>query len=495
MSDWNRQHSTAIFISFLNNLKEMLFTVIAVVIFGQSSQAGGIGYYTVFFSIILILSLASGVIKWLTFKYRLVDNELQIKQGLIFRKNRYIRKERIQSIDINAKVIQRMFQLVELRIETAGGGLEPEFRIVALKRSEAEIIKEELLLNTKDIVLQDEAENQQLVNVDNAEMNKGETENKPDFSWDLSNNRLIIAAITSSGIGIAVTFVAAIMTQLQQLIPEAIYENVLGWIIHSSILYIFFWILAILLIGWIITFISTLLKYGKFRIIKEGNDIQISRGILEQRQLTLSANKITTVRLVQNIFRQPFGYVSVYVESAGGGRKEEDLSTILIPICKKDEVNVLLNDLLPQFVVKRSYESLPKQSIRRYIIKLTFPFIVIAILSSLFAPFGWIAWIFPVIAAGFGFWQYVDAGIGKDEHVIMMKTRAISLQEAIVPKYRIQALNTSQSMLQKMDDLYTIRVSIITSVIGKTFMVRHISRLQMEEILLWFSYEKDTREK
>ncbi|WP_368731600.1 PH domain-containing protein, partial [Pseudomonas sp. 2822-17] len=60
--------------------------------------------------------------RWVTFKYQVVDNELQVRQGLIFRKRRYIRQERIQSIDLNAKLIQRLFNLVEVKVETAGGG-------------------------------------------------------------------------------------------------------------------------------------------------------------------------------------------------------------------------------------------------------------------------------------------------------------------------------------------------------------------------------------
>ncbi|MCD8510684.1 MAG: PH domain-containing protein [Bacillus sp. (in: Bacteria)] len=302
MNEWKRQHAAAIFIGFLSNLREMLFTMIAVLIFGQSSQLGGGWFYTIFFSLILVFSLVNGIVKWLTFKYRLIENELQIKRGLIFRQNRYIRKERIQSIDINAKLLQRLFGLVEIRIETAGGGTEPEFKIVALTKEEASYIKQELL-KRKEL---EDFDNGNAVVMGNEEIATQYTEDPPEedlvqHQWSLSGTRLLIAAVTSSGIGIAATFVAFVTSQVQQFIPEALYEQFIGWILHSSILLIGFWIVFILFAGWLISLISTLLKYGMFQLEKREDEIHISRGVLERRQLTLSAKRITAVRIVQNI--------------------------------------------------------------------------------------------------------------------------------------------------------------------------------------------------
>jgi len=50
MNEWNRQHPAAIFISFLSNLKQMIVTLIAVFIFGQSAQGISGIFYLLFFS-------------------------------------------------------------------------------------------------------------------------------------------------------------------------------------------------------------------------------------------------------------------------------------------------------------------------------------------------------------------------------------------------------------------------------------------------------------
>ncbi|ADU30193.1 PH domain-containing protein [Evansella cellulosilytica] len=489
MNEWRRQHSIAIFFGFLGSLKELIFTFIAIFIFGQSSQIGGPFFYSVFFSIVLVSTLILGVIKWWTFKYQLNEQELQIKQGLIFKKNRYIRKERIQSIDIQAKLLQRLFNLVELRIETAGGGAEPEFRIVALKKEEARFIKEQLLINDKEdeefeMIHEEESFTDEMFEEEN---------NDHSFHWALSKKRLIIAALTSSGIGIVATFIAAIVSQAQQFIPDTFYEYFFGWIMHSSIIYIGFIVLFILLIAWFISIGNTILKYGMFRIETKGDEVHISRGVLERRQLTLSANRITAVRIVQNLFRQPFGYAAVYVESAGGGSAEEDLSTILIPLCKKKEVNDIIQHIIPSFVVEREYEKLPRKSLRRYMIKLLLPSLILAAIVTYLLPYGWLSFILPFFAILLGIMQYYDAGIGISKQLLLIKSRKISLSEVIIPRNRIQSMSSSQSILQRFDDLHTIHVAILSSISGKNFSLRHISGGQREKGFHWYSYESNNK--
>ncbi|SER42588.1 PH domain-containing protein [Salipaludibacillus aurantiacus] len=518
MNDWKRQHPASIFISFLSNLKQMIITLIAVFIFGQSAQAANPIFYFIFFTGILLFSVLNGFVSWWKFYYNLQFDELQIKQGLIFKKNRFIRKDRIQSIDINAKLVQRLFGLVEVKIETAGGGGEPEFRIVALKREEALKIKSKLLnkhpasatshdLNTSEnegpaeetteeetfqeggVTKDSEAAAVHLAE-DELDDHLEETieETEPDEQWELGSRRLVIAALTSSGVGIAATFIAAVVSQAPQFLPEWLLDQVIGWFIHSSLLLIGSLLVIILFIAWLFTLTSTILKYGFFKIKKNGVDIHISRGVLEQRQLTLNSSRITAVRIVQSPIRQPFRYVSVYVESTGGGTKEEDLSTVLIPLCKREEVEELLGKFVPEFAFTPVYEGLPKESLRRYMIKLIAPAVALSAAATYFLPYGWFSVALPLIAAFIGYIQYRAAGITAYEDFLCIRSRALSKTEVILPKRRIQDFESSQNVLQKMDDLYTVHVSVLTSLMGKTFSLRHVSGRQIEDRYAWYSY-------
>ncbi|MCR6106637.1 PH domain-containing protein [Salipaludibacillus agaradhaerens] len=520
MNSWKRQHPAAIFISFLSSLKEIVVSLIAVLIFGQT-QAYTSLFYLIFFSAILFIALYSGFVSWWKFYYNLQEEELLIKKGLIFRKNRFIRKERIQSIDINANIIQRLFRLVELRIETAGGGSEPEFSLVALKREEAQRIKKQLLKKKTTPISHtmeyeqhiatfphDEGENMlvpdeehdshnvtsQTIVSDDLFEEMEEIEEQVDFKWELGTRRLILAALTSSGVGIAATFLAAVVSQLPQLLPEWLLDHVIGWFVHSSILLIASLLLVILFTAWLFTLVGTMLKYGYFILKKQGNDIHISRGVLEQRQLTLNAARITGVRLVQSPMRQLFNVVSIYVESAGGGTKDEDLSTILVPLCKRNEVKYILEQTVPEFAIYPNYESLPKESLRRYMIRLAIPSLIVAAVATYYLPYGWLAFVLPIVGASIGFAQFKTAGICHNEYMLCLKTRTIAKTEVYLPKKRIQDMSSSQHPLQKLDNLHTLSVSVLTTVLGKTFTMRHVSHEQMEKSYEWYSYEETKRE-
>ncbi|GEL08400.1 PH domain-containing protein [Salisediminibacterium halotolerans] len=528
MNEWKRQHPIAIFIHFLNSLRQLIVSFVIIFVFGTTADGMNIELVSAIIVIILLFTLLNGFINWWKFEYIVLPDELQVHQGLLFKKQRYIRKERVQSIDINAKLIQRLFGLVEVKIETAGGGNEPEFRIIALRRENAVTIKRELrrsetksaqadtdkaLLHWPPPMQQGKEQNSQQtsdafqkhsadVDADVPDWARGgesesilswddmkEEQIEPEYEWKLTLKRLIIMALTSSGVGIAATFVAAIISQAPQVLPVFMLDWIVGWFIRSSIMVVASLLVTVLVIAWLFTLLTTSLKYGQFTLRKWTNEIHISRGILEKRQLTLKSNRITAVRVVQSPLRQLFNYVSVYVESAGGGTQEEEFSTILVPLCKRHEVNDILAATLPQYAYTPSYQRLPKESLRRYMIKLIVPALIVAGVLTWSFTYGWIAFLLPALAALTGYIQYKSAGIAVETHQLCLRSRVISKTEVMIPRRRMQTIESTQNLLQKLNDLYTLEVSVLSSIMGKQFHLRHISKMQRSAAFAWFSFE------
>lgn len=132
MNELKRQHVAAIFINLTKGLFQLAIPF-AIVAFLQ-------GILWIFFigiaGLILLMGLFSWI-NWLKFRYRLEDGELYVEQGLFVKKKRYIQKKRIQAINISAGVLQRIFGLVKVNIDTAGGGMEAEAEFSAVTRAEA----------------------------------------------------------------------------------------------------------------------------------------------------------------------------------------------------------------------------------------------------------------------------------------------------------------------------------------------------------------------
>lgn len=97
----------------------------------------------VFFAICGILWLVSQI-WWKATGYRLTDEEVSLKRGVLSRQLRTARYDRIQAVDVVESVIARIFRLASVRVETAGGG-SSVIEIAYLGRADAEVLRAELL--------------------------------------------------------------------------------------------------------------------------------------------------------------------------------------------------------------------------------------------------------------------------------------------------------------------------------------------------------------
>ncbi|GAE25008.1 hypothetical protein JCM9140_977 [Halalkalibacter wakoensis JCM 9140] len=483
MSDLKRLHIAAIFVSFLTALRSFLIPLILTLFLGSTSEQAGFFRFEYIWLGILIFLFLSGITHWLTFKYRFEDGELYIQKGFLIKKKRYIQHKRVQSIDITAGVLQRLFGLVKLKIETAGGGAEPEVNLIAISREEAETIRSKLLNKRVEL---EESEHEELTLGEEADA-------QSDYTWSLTSRRLVIAALTSSGLGLTISAVAALFSQIEQFLPEALYEQLFGFFARSGFVLIATIAAIVILVSWCISFLGTLLKYGGFKIEKYGNELVITRGLLEQRQLTIHVHKVTAVRVVRNLFRQPFGFGSVYIESAGGGTNEEQLSTVLLPITRDDEMVTLLSTILPKYAQHFEVDPVPKRSLIRFLLRATwFPLLVALSIGWFLHPAGYYSLGIVPIAVLFGYWQYKDAGSGLNEKLLWIRSRKISQMLVVSEKPKIQAAEIRTSFFQRKKRLASFRFSVLSSVIGKSFIVLDLDRKRAEELLTWFQSRSDS---
>ncbi|WP_096200871.1 PH domain-containing protein [Bacillus sp. FJAT-45350] len=479
MINSKRLHPLAIFVSFLSLLKELIFPILITLFIGGTSP-NRFFQPLIFMVIFLVGAFIYGIFYWITFRYQFSDGKLYIRKGVFIKRERSIQKERIQSYDIVAGVLQRMFGLVKVRIETAGGGGEPEVQLIAITRLEAEELREQLLKRPET-----QEENEELL--DDAVL---PIEKETDAFWKLSTKKLIYMALTSGGVGIVLSALIAIFTQVEQFVSERFYERTFVVFDGGGYFLVFILLFIIFVIAWIISIIATVLKYSDFNITKKDNELVISRGFLEKRQLTLHTNRITAIRIVRSIFRQPFGYVSVYVESGGGGRNEEQMSTVLFPMLKAEEIEEAFREIIPEYPVETEITKVPKRAWLRYQTRnLLLPVIVLAVVYWLL-PFGVYLFALVPLFSLLGYWQYKDAGFSKSDQFVWLRSRKLNQTVVIVSRKKIQAVDSDQSPIQRMKRLATFRVSVLASISGKTFEVQDIDSIDSEKLLQWYSYDE-----
>ena len=86
---------------------------------------------------VLLLILAAGSIDWWFTRYSLDDLAIHRRSGFLFKKNRTIRLESVQSVDISRPLVTRLLGLSELRFEVADGSSEAlHIKYVSVRKAE-----------------------------------------------------------------------------------------------------------------------------------------------------------------------------------------------------------------------------------------------------------------------------------------------------------------------------------------------------------------------
>lgn len=456
MSEFQRQHPVAAISGALGLIRGNFITILVFLFVGARSENFPFMWWIVggFFLLLFI-----GVANWWRFLYKVEDGEVHIKSGIFVRKNLYLTKDRIQVIDITSGVIQRMFGLVKLDIQTAGSSSR-EAAIDALTLDRAREINS--LLRDEGIDISDEV--------------TGETEEKERVLFNLPAKELLIAASTSGSFGIALSILATLFSQIEPLISEsAMYEYVYELLpSQTDSIMIVSVILIFVVFAWLLSFFSTLFTYGDFRLEVKEKELVISRGIFEKKRITIPYNRIQAVHVTEGVIRQPLGYASLHIESAGYGDDKGTGSIVLFPLIRRDEILSLLNKVLPDYQKEQEGISPPKRAARRYIFRSAFIITsVTAVLYWFFNLNNWI-WIIPVLSVYLGWLKYRDAAVGWGEDIFLMRSRLLSKNTAYIKANRVQDFSITQSWIQRYRGLCTVDLHVASGDQGKMFSVRDL---------------------
>ncbi|RLL42162.1 hypothetical protein D8M04_16275 [Oceanobacillus piezotolerans] len=474
-----RLHPVAILFKLAKSLKEIIFYIIISFLTLRDN-----GFFLLGLSIFLSILLIHSILSWYRFTYRIKEDELQINEGIFIRKKRYISKNRIQSINLTENVVHQLFRLVNVQIETASGGNDAEANLKAVNREEGHRIREAFKSKGNEIT--------------DVELLTDYEEGEKGSVYTISANRLFIAGTTSGSLGVLLAIIGFLVSEFAQFIPDGLYDSVVTWIVGLSIMLMIGFVIIILIFFWVLGVVGTILKYWKFTITKTGDELYIKRGLLDKKQTTIPIHRIQAVGLKEGLLRQPFGFVTLYVEVAGSAiEKGEDYSTVLFPILKKGEVQAFLMDLLPEYSLLSNEEmkSLPKRSLKYYLIRSTILFLLIGLAVLYFVPaLSWYLIPFFLLLLLLGYFRYKDAGFYIEGQHLLIRFRRLSKTTILLPARRIQAMENKQHFFHKKELLETIMFSIIGGQgMGKHYKLKEIETTDAEVLRKWFSNHKNNK--
>lgn len=432
-----------------------------------------------------VITIASAIVGWYYKVYWIENNVLHVKQGLFVKKESYLNKERVQTINTSSNVLYQMLGLKKIQIETAGGGDDAEVSLAGITVEEAT----ELIALLNEPTPEVKAEGTLDEKAEHAIEKEIVTEEKQTTEYKLTWKEILLASVTSGQFGLLFSLIFFVYHQVEEYIPKWIENSVKSYVMQHDIYGWIFMVAILLVLSWIISTIGYALKHGDFTVNRRNDEVRISQGLLEKKELVLKLHRIQGITIKESILRQPFGYCAVQVEVIQSkGTDDEKEKVTLHPIIRKDRVQQLLAHLQLPYELNTNIISLPKAALRRYLIDsfIFFAMIAIPLIGiSIYFEKHFIMWaLIPLAILIFtlGYATFKTNGYSVNGEQITLVYRSVGKYTGLIRRRHVQSMEKTQSYFQRRADLCTYKFSNASS----SYKLEHTRVEDAERMQDWY---------
>ena len=250
--------------------------------------------------IIVIAALIGGYsfLAWRATSFAITDQAVWLRVGVLFRNQKHVRLERIQSVDLVHPLLGRLFGLGQLSVDSAGSG--GSLRIGYLKSGELSALRAEIMARAAGVFRD---ANQDLLEEEAEEpMSSAPLEAPENILYTVPSGRLVGSVFLSS----TTVWALVLMIALGAGIAFAAWVGVLGGLevllgIGAVLVPLF---LVGILPGW-----SHFASEFDFKAAVSPDGIRIHRGLLETRSETIPPRRVHAVQVSQPLlWRLPDWY-------------------------------------------------------------------------------------------------------------------------------------------------------------------------------------------
>ena len=288
---WRRLDSRMLVVHPLQSIVQALPALALFFITGRTSdrspwwEVGAVAVIVVF-----------GVSRWFTTRYRVTEEAIELRSGLLFRRASSARVERVRTVDVTASVWHRMLGLTRVVVGTAGGAQalgSDRFILDSLPHAAAEQLREELL-HRRD----------RLARLAPASPIGTAVDDAPDAPEQIELVRLHLgwlryAPLTTSGLVSAAAIWGAVAQYLADPLRDVVGELERAVQLGAGLAVVLLAVLAVLAVaGLAVT--AYLSSYWGFRLTRHsGGTLHVTRGLLTTRATSVEERRLRGVELAE----------------------------------------------------------------------------------------------------------------------------------------------------------------------------------------------------
>ena len=445
-------------------LRSLLGAIPALFVFGGDPDVPRV----VFFAGVALLTIVLGVVRvlaWQRHTYEFAGGRIIEKSGILSRKERALEVERIQQVDVERTILDRLVGTCELRMETAADSGDSELALRVVTDAEADRLRG--LLTRR-------------IGADVAAATGGPAEDgdtppppAPDVEELVSVPlpHVALAAVTGPRL---LTIPAAIAVLFgvvaENAAPDEIVDTAGAAVAGLSALGAVLLFLALLVGSVLLAAVAGLIRDGGFTITLRGQDLQVRRGLTTTRSATVPMRRVQRVTVRRRWLQQALGYASVTVHSAGGGGGGEGTQqldrSLTVPLLPEGDVAALVDRLLgvegtPQL---RAH---PRQARRRAIVRgllgtlwLALPLVGLGVAFQRPVAAGAAVVLLLALGAGSGLLAYDKLASGADDVLVAGRTGLLGTTTELSPLRKTQGAAVRSSFFQRRLGLASLHVHV-----------------------------------
>jgi putative membrane protein len=261
--------------------------------------------------VVLATGLLAGYLSWRFTRYEIAGDTLRVDTGVLFRRTRTVRLDRLQAVDVVRPVVARALGLAELRLESAGGG-DTLVPLAYLAERDAAALRAELLARAAGIAADTpEAPERVLVEVRLADLVLSRVLTLGFVTGSAAVLVLVAVAQSTGGASVTVALISALGATLLPATQQF------------------------------------LTHYG-FTVAESPDGLRIRHGLLETLAQTVPPGRVQAVSVVEPLlWRWVRGWCRVELNVAGYAGAAARTETVLVPVASRRTALDMLARILP----------------------------------------------------------------------------------------------------------------------------------------------------
>ncbi len=305
----------------------------------------------------VLLSVLGAMIYHRRFRFRLEDDAVRVRRGLIERKEVRVRFARVQNIQLGQPFYFRPFDLVRFSLQTPGAA-DKEVELPGIDRSLAQTMRDRISAARGEVEAQAE---------EGAEGVAGRSAEQAPVLFAPNPGRLFLHGISSNQVWVIAgvffylggNLLERFGERLEQAAQRAL-ENepavelpASAWLLGAGAL------LGLLLVLFGLSGLLALVRYWRFRLRERDDRLVATAGLFDRREQTVRRTKITGLQLRQSAAGRVLGCWSLVLRQTRSSEEDIGVSrnAFLVPGLRPQECR-LAADLLPGATFPERFRSI-----------------------------------------------------------------------------------------------------------------------------------------